>query len=137
MPISILWDNAEKTVIQYHFEGRWTWDEFHHALAEGNAMMDSVDHTVHVIVNMQNSMALPRGAITHIANLRIRKHRRIGVTILIGASQLIQAIHSAMITIYPGIDKNFKMLPTLEEARAALEASTLSTESNHTVKDSQ
>jgi len=121
MPISISWDNTDKTIIQYRFEGRWTWDEFNKGLFEANSMMDSVNHTVHVIVNMGNSAALPRGAITQIASLRTRKHPRIGVTILVGASSLVQSIHSAMTKIYAGIDRNFKMLPTLEEARAVLE----------------
>lgn len=64
MPISVRWENDEKTIIRQTFEGNWTWQEFIHSCIDedGNAgLMRSVAHTVHVISDFTASGPIPFG----------------------------------------------------------------------------
>jgi hypothetical protein len=53
MGISIRWDNAEKTIIRWDFEGRWTLDEFRRSLQLSTTLAEDTGHTVYGLVVMR------------------------------------------------------------------------------------
>ncbi len=120
MPIHIEWDNSEKKILVYTFEGVWSLNEFYIAFAQGNLMMDSVNHTVHTILDMRKSGSLPNGFIGTIRTLGAKPHDNLGQMAMIGANGFVQSFINLSRRILPAGRKNprFFMVSTLEEARA-------------------
>lgn len=73
MPISINWDNPQKTIIRNEFEGSWTWNEFVEAMDQVGKLMQTVSHPVDILGNMRpgnmpktgNAIAVGRSAMLH------------------------------------------------------------------------
>jgi len=47
MGITVRWDNEEKTIVRWDFDGRWTADDLYEAHARTLALAGNVDHTVY------------------------------------------------------------------------------------------
>jgi hypothetical protein len=73
MPIKLYWDNDEKTIARYDFEGRWTWDEYMTVMAELAVMMRSVDHRVDAVCNMKPGIMPTSGSAMALARASMRK----------------------------------------------------------------
>ncbi len=120
MGVSTQWDNEEKTVIRYVYEGRWTWDEYYPAHQEAREMTKSVEHIVHVIVDVRNSTLLPKGALTHSRSALDNKPANEGITVIVGANFFIQVMANAARRIDPEPCKRYRFGSTIEEAHALL-----------------
>jgi hypothetical protein len=62
MSIQVAWDNENKTVIRFDFDGKWNWYGYEMAVGESFGLFESVTHPVDFIFNMQRSATLPDGA---------------------------------------------------------------------------
>ena len=71
MAINVTWDNEEKTILRFTYEGPWDWEEFYASMAEGYAMMDAVGCKVDHIYDISNSPMLPKNAICARAGMPI------------------------------------------------------------------
>ncbi len=74
MPITVDWYNVERTALLYTYKGSWTWGDFDEAVGQGNALMQSVPYTVHVVLNLSNAFIIPSDIISttrrrHISSL--------------------------------------------------------------------
>ena len=120
MGITNTWDNEEKTIIHQAYVGTWSWDEFDAAQQESGAMLDSVDHRVDLIINIEKS-TIPdvRTALTKfpdIANVPALTHPNAGLAVIAGARQLAATLIEAFGEFYkPAADK-IEIAATLEEA---------------------
>ncbi len=120
MGVSTQWDNEEKTVIRYVYEGKWTWDEYYPEHQKAREMTKSVEHTVHVLVDVRNGALLPKGALTHSRSALTNKPENEGITIIVGANLFIQVMANAVRRIYPEPFKQYRFVSTIEEAYALL-----------------
>lgn len=63
MPVELVWDNDERTILRLHFQGQTTWDEYHEAFAEAIEVIRPCTHRVDLIFqevsNMPSGNALP------------------------------------------------------------------------------
>jgi hypothetical protein len=74
MPITIAWDNDEKTVLRLTAADRWNWNDFHKSMRVATFWLDTVDHAVEMIVDLSQSERLPAGALGHIRSLGTQIH---------------------------------------------------------------
>lgn len=115
MPITVTWIDAEKTVVHLSYLKPWDWTEFEAALNEANALLDTVDHPVDMIVQMHDG--LPR----EISPARFRTifshfHRNIRSTALLGASDLIRITITAFMRVLGQDHRNFFFAASLDDA---------------------
>lgn len=59
MKLLVEWDNEEKVIIRMTFAGKWTWHDFYQANLEAVAMMKTVEHPVHFLVDFRQSQGIP------------------------------------------------------------------------------
>ena len=116
MPIHIKWDNDEKTILRYDFEGRWTWDEYFSVMKQLTAMMASVEYRVDAIANMKPGIMPTSGSAMSSARTALRKlPPNCGVVVVVTNSFI-----SAMLSVFKQFDREIgKMLrgtTSLEEA---------------------
>jgi hypothetical protein len=121
MGIAIAWDNAEKTIVRFVYEGKWTWEDFYQTIARANEMMDTVNKPVVSIIDMQKSNFLPYGAAIHIRNVirQSQSHNNSGISVFLQADVIVKAMIEVLRKSYPDILANTAWIyaKTLEEAQ--------------------
>jgi hypothetical protein len=121
MSIDIRWDNKEKTIIRHTYSGEFTWDEFAAMNRETEAMLDSVDHEVDILANLED-LVMPKDALANfpkVARAPYFTHSRVGLVVFSGASHFAQTLIDLFGKVY-GTAARVVTVPTLEEAYEAI-----------------
>jgi hypothetical protein len=116
MPITVKWDNDEKTIIYYTFDGAWTWDEFNAVYQDVYAMLDTVQHQVHAIVDLRSSRLLPRDTLTQMRRLTYEQHENGGITVFITSNPLARTFYSILSNLYRRAREIFRLATTPQDA---------------------
>jgi hypothetical protein len=120
MPITVRWDNDAKTVIYYTFDSAWTWDEFNTVYKDVYAMLDTIEHKVHAIVDLRTSRLLPRDTLTEMRRLTYEQHENGGITVFITENALARTFYSILSNVYRRAREIFRLVTTPEEAYAVI-----------------
>jgi len=122
MSIKVLWDNTEKTIIRYMYEGRWTWDDFQIAYTEAKVMLDEVNHKVALIIDVRNSSLLPNGILSRAKNQTRTRHPNEDTVVIVGANAFVRAIYDVMRNLYADAiqKRGYYLASTVEEAHTLL-----------------
>lgn len=126
MGIEVVWDDDEHTMVRYIMEDPWTWDDLGNAFRQTHAMMDTVEHKVHSIMDMRKTRNIPSHAFTRIKQAGVNdpghpNHSRL--TVFVGASLFAKALLSVIGRTYRGLNdyNDFRFVETLEQAYTLLE----------------
>jgi hypothetical protein len=118
MPITPQWANPEKTIIYLIYEKPWKPDEFVAAVRQTNALLDTVDYPVDMIIQMRDGLPSVIDSWPFRTVMR-NFHPNIRNTALVGASDTIRRIITAFMRVM-GQDHPFFFAATLEEAHHRL-----------------
>ncbi|MBN2305085.1 MAG: hypothetical protein JXQ72_11435 [Anaerolineae bacterium] len=120
MSISVAWDNSEKTAIRYDFDPMWTWQDFVAATQEDDALFDSVDHTVHLVLNMQQIKTFPSNPLQHLKRLSGHLNPQLGLIVCVGnnawATKVLEIFYKVYGQRAEGLT-GVESVHTLDEAR--------------------
>jgi hypothetical protein len=116
MPVTVTWDNPEKTIIYARYE-RWSWDDFYTALAECTELSHTVDHQVDIICDLVDNLVPKGGTISHAAATLKQDNNSVGLIVLVTGNRFIQALTQMSSRIIPGFQKKYRMVNTLDSAR--------------------
>ncbi len=119
MPVSVIWDNEEQTIIRYVFEGRWTLDELFVVMEQEDQMIASVEHMVDIIVDFQNSGTVPDHLIANFPKIfesSSASHPNVGITVIVGAAGFAEMLAN----IFSKVFTRMVTASTLEQARAII-----------------
>lgn len=121
MPIEIVWDNPEHTILRYDIRGKWTWEDLFSARDQVFALMDSVNaKRVDAIIHFKESLNLPPGAMSQLKQLREHPHPKAGLTVMVGANRFMRTMFGTFTKVYntaTGHSVDFVYAKSLEEAR--------------------
>ncbi len=118
MPISVEWDNEDKTAIRITYLDRWTWEENQQARQQTLDMIATVNHIVHTIHDMRQSHGLPTDIITQARKRIQKKHPQVGLIIVIGNKSFVHVLYDVFATIYDKLvhKRKFYLVHSLEQA---------------------
>src|SRR5690606_30177008 len=117
MPVHIDWDNDEKTVIRYDYEGKWTWDELYEVTKTAVEMFKSVPHRTNVIHNLTNSSALPGGALSHAQRFSAQNPDNWGISVVVGTGSFVSSLIQVFRKVYRQFGERYYIAPNLDKAR--------------------
>jgi hypothetical protein len=120
----IRWYNEEKTIILEQVLGRWVWEDILAMMKEQFALMDTVEHTVHVIlIAPEGRIPVPADALFHLQKIVSEVHPREGLKVLVGAPKLIEILFAMIGRVYKlrELLDDYAFAETLEEALATIE----------------
>lgn len=120
MPVHIVWDDDDRTIIRYDYEGRWTWEELYIASKQVPDMFSAVSHSVDVIHNLTGSRGLPGGALSHANRLSTQLPDNWGVSVVAGSNMFVSGMLNVFRKIYRQFGERYFTTTTLEEAYALL-----------------
>ncbi len=116
MPVSIQWDNADKTIIYARYE-RWSWDDFYNAVKESANLSLTVEHQVDIIAHLTDSV-IPKGsAFSHSGAALKQNNDKLGLIVVVTSNRFILSLMQASSRIVPGWQKKYRISSTLENAR--------------------
>lgn len=124
MPIQVVWDNDEQSVIRYIIEGAWTWQEMNAAVVTSNAMLDNATGKVHFIHDMRTSSGIPGSALSNLKRFIGKEHPKTGQSVIVAGQKstailFAQSLLNLVDKIYKR-DWGFQFAGSLEEARKLL-----------------
>lgn len=122
MPIRVYWEDADKTIVRYDFQGVWTWDDLYAVYYEAIAMENSVPHRVDIILDMRASQRIPGNALLHIKNISEKQPPNVGLSIFVTSNAFITSMYNMAIKVYGKIAYYFRLVKTPEEAHAMIAA---------------
>ena len=122
MAIKVEWFDEEHTILRWVFEERWTWNDYATAQHESNVILESVEHTVDVIGDLDNGAGLPLNALTVYRGFVHDTAENVGMIVLVGASTFVKTMVNMFLTFFPkrvpGTD--FTFANTVEEAHTLI-----------------
>jgi hypothetical protein len=122
MSVNVSWDNDDKTIIRYDFDGQWTWNDFNAATVDAFAMTRSVDHRVDSISYFNKGAALPPNALFQFRRAMANAPKNRGKTVIVGGSAFIKTMVAVFSHLNRELGERLALADTLDEARANLTA---------------
>jgi|FLYN01.1.fsa_nt_gi hypothetical protein len=116
MGIRVTWGNAERTFINFNFEGDWTWDELERATDQATGMLDSIDYTVDFIMDIRHANQVPKDLMSHAERIASGHHPRRGIMVVVGANRLLRTVGRGLRKLFPEATRNVLFAADLEEA---------------------
>lgn len=117
--ITVKWDNEQKTIAMYEYQGHWTWADLFSAIDECNQMIDEVDHSVGIIIDMRGSAGMPNNAFSQAKQIDKKRHRHIQYEVTVGAGMFTEILASTYQKIYGAFGGEIKtsFASSIEDAR--------------------
>ncbi len=101
MPIQVEWKNETQTTITFVLSGRWTLEEFYTANQRANQMVEQVFHTVHIILDVQDSKTMPDGFMNAISNVSRKAPANMGILVMVGINSFARTFIKIYRKVYP------------------------------------
>jgi hypothetical protein len=123
MSIDLAWDEQDAQIIRVNVSGDWTWTMMETALEQAIGMMDSVDHTVHYIIDIREGRLDLGSALKQAQQAATPEtHRNEGIKVVVGANFMIRTLYGAYRKMIErmGKDQEFLFADTPEEARVLI-----------------
>lgn len=119
MAINVKWADESQSAIVYELKGKWTWDELFIAIDEAVQLLDSINHSVNIIIDVSESQYTPPLSVANlrrVANAPTMSHPNTQLLILVGANQFIKIMFQVFSRLFPHAASRYRMMKTLEEA---------------------
>jgi len=116
MGINVTWDDAERKIIYFNFDGPWQWDELYAASDQATAMLDSVGHMVDFIMDIREASQNPKDLMSHAERIASGSHPRRGIMVVVGANKLLRTVGSGLRKLFPVATRSVVFASDLEEA---------------------
>jgi hypothetical protein len=102
MSIAIQWHNPKQTAIHLELRRGWTWDELNDAIQEVDKLITSVEHTVHIIIDIRKAGSIPGDFMSMAGDIFANGEARAneGKRVVIGAGSLIRIAYNGILAVY-------------------------------------
>lgn len=124
MAVTFTWDNPDKTIGLFTFEGVWRWAEFWDVYYEVERMLDELGHETQFIVYIADDVPrnyIPPNILSNILKAYRNPHPNAGHTVVVAQGYIIaRPVYMMLSRLYPRISRRFSFANTLDEARQIL-----------------
>ena|SRR5688572_29295682 len=121
MPIEVVWDNAEQTVLRFDYSTPWTWEDLRHAVQTASDMSRDMQRVVSVINDVSHASALPDGALVTFRGIARVTPDNTGLIVVAGGGMLVDAMISMFRRLSGSQAANWRTAKSLDEARAMVQ----------------
>ena len=125
MPITVHWYDESQRAILYHVSGQWSWEDVSAAIDQAMTLLNSVNHKVHLLVDVRESDAVPLlnpAGLHRAAHAPTMDHPNTDLVILIGPGPLVAILYEIFQRVYRRIARRYQIVASMEEAEALMAA---------------
>lgn len=120
MPISVGWHNSDHTIVTLKFQRGWSWSNLYAALQQADEFIGSVQHTVHLLIDLREGGRLPLDFMSVAGDLFSSGDARPneGKRVVVGAGRLVRAAYGSLLRVYGSklAERPIQFADTLEQA---------------------
>ena len=120
MSITIEWDNPEKTITRWTFDGAWDWNDYGAVKVGFDDMLREVDHMVGVIVDMRRSPTLPKNSFAKFKSFTRTTPPNRGLMVFVGTNMLVRVTAEALGKAFKEFAQYIAFADSIEDARQML-----------------
>ena len=122
MPIHIDWDNDQKDVIRWDFEGRWDWEMVNEATERSVELRKTVKHdrSIAVILNLKHFTPLSTSALRETRNALLLRPENREIVVVVGRSAYTRTIVDIFRRRYIELADQFIGVESLSAARSLI-----------------
>jgi hypothetical protein len=114
--ITIHWANDDHSVILYHIESPWTWEDTDRAKDQLVEMIESVDHPVDCVFDVSGIGGLPRNTLQVVAEHYSFIPQNVGIYVVVGAPSSVRAVMDVLRIMRPSIFSRYKLVKNFDDA---------------------
>lgn len=114
--IKVEWANSEKNIVIWTFLLNWTWDDFHDAKRQVDAMIDDVEGIVDSIFLTTNVQHIPANAVSNFGTIAKKRHQRHDLIVVVGSRSFIKSLVNVTFALVPGLRRQIYFVTTIDEA---------------------
>ncbi len=116
MPIQVIWDNEDKTIIRVTFPEKWTWDEFQEIDYRVETMIDRLQHKVVYLADISATQSVPKGLKLDVVRYVLDfNHENSDLLVVVGMNKMVKAMFDIVTLALGHLATNIKTADTLEE----------------------
>lgn len=120
MPVSMDWDNQDRTVIKVSFDGIWDVSDIQRMITKGVSMLETVDHKVDSIFDFTNSTFSPKNLLSTLDRMENTYSPNERLVILVNANVYIKSIAKVARLLAPKTFANLNFVNSLDAAYALI-----------------
>jgi hypothetical protein len=117
MPLSVSWDDANRTILYVFVEGVWSIEEFMSTLNTVVAYLHKISHPVYIIPDVRQSAAPPLGIIWQSRFVFQRLPGNYAGSVIVTSDNLWRNVVATVRVLYVRNSSQMATARTLEEAR--------------------
>jgi len=117
MSVHVQWDNEEKTILLWSFEGRWTWGEYDDALKSTNTLLESVEQKVDFIYDVRHMSILPADVVTRFKMYYLKKPEKSRLYLVVGVDSYLRLLWDTFTSLPYARHLKAFYFETLDDAR--------------------
>ncbi len=121
MPIDVSWGNEKKTYTVFHFEGKWTWDEYHRSISDAYALVKDIPYNVNILIDVVDSSLLPQNLLSHIGSTMRQPQKPFDLAVIVTSSRFIEVLARTIERLYGRQKTRFQVTNNLDEAHKILQ----------------
>ncbi len=85
MGVSYEWDKQDNTILWWHFEGEWQWEEYNRLVPIVRLIVrDRSPERIDSIADFRKTKDIPSGALSHIINVMGNIPENFGIAVILG-----------------------------------------------------
>jgi hypothetical protein len=120
MPVDLVWDNEERTILRQIYSGHLQLEDYIKAVNELESMAKTVSHTVHSVMDRTQILSTPNVALPAMRYANSHVPPNLGLRVVIKASMFTQFIVDIGRRVAPRLIDKVYFVNTLEEAHALI-----------------
>jgi hypothetical protein len=122
VPLDVVWDNPEKTILLHTYTGGWTVEDYDHLVTRVRAHVLQVSHAVDHIVDVTRSSSPPLGISARVVHATENQLPNERFAVMVGLKRLPVALFmfQSVLRFAPQHQAIFRFADSVEEARALL-----------------
>jgi hypothetical protein len=123
MPVQIVWDDAEQTVIRFEMNGKWSWQEFYSAYISKWDEVANIGHRVDAIADVTQTNYMPAGSITQVRSFASKRPDNTGIMVFAGANNYVTALMQTVQKLFKALSQrsiSVRFAASLDDAHAVI-----------------
>lgn len=118
----IKWLDSDESILYVYMFDKWAWDDVEELTALKYEMVESVDHCVYVVVNLEYSH-LPSDAISNVARALGQSHENESLMFIISGNNALQSVFAVIGKLFDVTHQisNTRFVLSMDEALEQIE----------------
>ncbi len=116
MSVHLDWDNAEHSIILADIDWPYTWDDLTAEWKTAAGMIESVSHSVHVIVVGKSSQFPSGNPLTNLQQVMQPLPDNLGLVFFVSENRFAGVINTMLFKLIPRLSKRGHVVLTLKQA---------------------